>query len=341
MARLQASGMSTDEASSTLAGRPKQPVHSTLSSGPTVQTKKPVLESLSGSAIIVPPKPNVLKNTVSAKSDTEAHEPSKMKALASRFSNPQEDTNTNCKPFIVNKQQIPPKPTLSQAPEAKGPGQKPPPNKPLLSSTLSDSKPAFPKPSPAVTSKPSWVKEDTGGGETGSTQPKITSLQRKPNSSVLKLRHQNEETAAANTDIPDKPVLLANSTVKPPSNFKIAQNLFNKETDRTEQSESSSVRVEGASKPTLTASNSIRPPKPLASKKPSIKKPSPQDSSVNDEAASGPKRKTLPNSLALGAAPAKPNRPPKVNLEQFKRHAVASDDGELDLNTTTNYQLGE
>lgn len=329
MARLQASGMSTDETSSTPAGRPKQPLHSTLSSGPPIQTKKPVLESLSGSAIIVPPKPNVLKNTVSTKSDTDTHEPSKMKSLTSRFSNSQEDTNANCKPFI-NKQQIPPKPTLSQAPEAKGPGQKPPLNKPPLSSTLSDSKPAFPKPPPAVISKPNWVKEDTGGGETGPTPPKIPPSQQKPISGISKLRHQNEETATANTDLPNKPVLPANSTVKPTSNFKMAQNMFNKETGRTEQSDSGSARAEGASKPTLTASNSIRPPKPLTSKKPSLKMSSPQDSSVNGDAAPGPKRNPIPNSLVLGAAPAKPNRPPKVNLEQFKRRAEASDDGELD-----------
>ncbi|KAF3848970.1 hypothetical protein F7725_015467 [Dissostichus mawsoni] len=38
-------------------------------------------------------------------------------------------------------------------------------------------------------------------------------------------------------------------------------------------------------------------------------------------------RKTPPNSLALGPAPAKPNRPHKVDLESIKRGAVASDNG--------------
>lgn len=318
MARFQASGASTDETSST-PGRTKQPLHPTLSSGPTIQAKKPVMESLSGSAINVPPKPTFLKNTVSTKSDTEVHEPNKTKALASRFAQTQDDTNTTNKPFI--KQQ---KPSFSQTPEAKGPVQKPPFNKPPLSSTLSDCKPAFPKPSPAVSSKPSWMKEDSGGGVTPSPPPKIPPLQQKPSSSIGKLRQQNEEMAAANTDAANKPP--TNSTFKPPPNFRSAQNLFNK--DKTEQSD-----CDGANKPPLAVTNSILPPKPPASKKPSLKKPpnlSSKTSSINDDAAPGPKRNPLPNSLALGPAPAKPNRPPKVNLESFKRGVEASDDGESD-----------
>uniref|UniRef100_A0A3Q3XLW6 Helically-extended SH3 domain-containing protein n=1 Tax=Mola mola TaxID=94237 RepID=A0A3Q3XLW6_MOLML len=318
MARFQGGGASTDEQSSTpLAGRTKQPLHPTLSTGPTIQTKKPVLESLSGSAINIPPKPNFLKNTVSAKSETDVQEPNKSKALASRFSNTQDDTKTNGKHFI-NKQQIPPKPHLSQVPEAKGPGQKPPPNKPCLGSTLSDGMPAVPKPPPAAVPKPSWVKQDAGGGETGSTPPMPTLLQ-KPSSSVLKLRQQNEEMGAANHNVTNKPPFVPNSTFnKSPSNFKMAQNMFNKDMDRTEQSECG-VRAEGASTRPLAAMTSITPSKPPASKKPSIKRPFPPASSVNGNATSGPKQNPLPNSLALGHPPAKPNRPPKVNLEQFKR----------------------
>lgn len=326
MARFQASGASTDETSSTPAGRTKPPLHPTLSSGMTIPTKKPVMESLSGSAINIPPKPTFLKNTVSTKSDTEAHEPNKTKALASRFANTQDDANTNNKSTIVNKQQIPVKPAFPQAPEAKGPVQKPPFNKPSLSTT--DSKPAFPKPSPAIGSKPSWVKEDSGGGVTGSTTPKMPPLQQKPSSSIGKLRQQNEEMAGANADTANKPV--ANAAVKPPANFRTAQNIFNK--DKAEQSDSG-VKADGANKLPLAHTNSIPPPKPPASKKPSMKKPSkpsPQPSSVNGDATSGPKRNPLPNSLALGPAPAKPNRPPKVNLESFKRGAEASDDGKLD-----------
>lgn len=329
MARFQATGASTDETSSTPVGRTKQPLHPTLSSGPTIPTKKPVLESLSGSAINVPPKPNFLKNSVSTKSDTEAQDLSKTKALASRFANLQDDMNTN-KSFIGNKQQTAMKPPLSQASDARGPGQKPLFNKPPLSSTLSDPKCAFPKPSPAVTSKPSWVKEDSGGGATIPTPPKIPPLQQKPSSTLLKLRQQNEETAGADTDNANKPSSF--TPPKPSSNFKTAQNMFNKEKDKTEHAESG-VKADGANKP-LTATNSILPPIPPVSKKPSIKKPpkpTPQASSVNNDATPGPKRNPLPNSLALGPAPAKPNRPPKVNLENFKRAAEASTDGKLVL----------
>lgn len=326
MARFQTSGASTDECSSTVPGRPKQQLHPTLSSGPAIQTKKPVLESLSGSAITVPPKPTFLKNTPSTKSDTEAHEPNRAKALASRFGNTQDDSNTNNKPFIANKQ-APLKPL-----EAKGPVQKPPFHKPPLSSTLSDTKPAFPKPSPAISSKPSWVKQDSGGGapfNTSPTPPKIPPLQQKLSSSLVKLRQQNEEMAATNTDTANKTSPPTSYNFKPPSNFRTAQNIFNKE-DKTEQSDSG-VKADGGNKPSLTATKSVPPPKPPASKKPSMRKPSkPQISSVNGDATTGPMRNPLPNSLALGPAPAKPNRPPKVNLESFKRGSEASDDGKLD-----------
>ncbi|XP_042250538.1 FYN-binding protein 1 isoform X1 [Thunnus maccoyii] len=327
MARFQTSGASTDEPSSTPPVRTKPQLHPTFSSGPAIQTKKPVLESLSGSAINVPPKPSFLKNTPSTKSDTEALEPNKAKALASRFGNTQDDNNANNKPFIVNK---PLKPPFSQAHEAKGPVHKPPLHKPPLSSTLSDAKPALPKPSPAISSKPSWVKDTSGGGppsNTSSTTPKVPPVQPKLSSSLGKLRQQNEE-AASNTDTANKTSPPTSYNFKPPPVFRTAQNTFNKE-DKTEQSDSG-VRADGGNKLPLTAAKSIPPPKPPASKKPSFKKPSkpfPQTGSVNGDATSGPKCNPLPNSLALGPAPAKPNRPPKVNLENFKRGAEASDDG--------------
>uniref|UniRef100_A0A3Q0R8I0 FYN binding protein b n=1 Tax=Amphilophus citrinellus TaxID=61819 RepID=A0A3Q0R8I0_AMPCI len=325
MARFQAGGASTDETSSTPVGRVKPPVHPTLSSGPPIQ-KKPVLESLSGSAINTPPKPNFLKNTVSSKSDTDAHEPNKTKALASRFGNIQDDSNTNSKPFTANKQPTPLKSPFSQAPEVKSPAQKPPFNKPPLTSTTSDSKPTFPKPPSAISTKPSWVKEDSGGGAATNSIPtpaKLPGVQQKPSSNIVKLWQQNEEQAGGNTDNVIKPSPLANSSFKPPSNFKNAQNMFNKE-DKTEQTDSG-----GTSKPSLTGTNSFPPPKPPANKKPSFKKPakpSPLPSGINGDDSSGPKRNPLPNSLALGPPPAKPNRPPKVNLENFKRGAETSDD---------------
>lgn len=331
MARFQTSGVSTDETSFTPAARPKPALQPTLSSGPPIQTKKPVLESLSGGAIHVAPKPNFLKNTVSAKSDTEAPELNKTKALASRFANTQDDTNANSRP-LQHKQPLALK-TFSQLPETKGPLQKPPLSKPPLSSTMSDTKPVFPKPSPAVTSKPSWMKEDSGGGATVPTPPTVPPLQQKPSSSILKLRHQSEDITGANKEIVNKPPINAN--FKPPPNFKSAQSMFNKEKEKTEQSDNHASE-DGVNKAPLSATNSVSPPKPPATKKPSFYKapkptPPPQTSSINSDATSGPKRKPLPNSLALGPPPSKPNRPPKVNLENFKRGAEASDDGKLNL----------
>lgn len=324
MARFQASGSSTDEPSFTPPGRTKQPLQPTLSSGPATQPKKPVLESLSGSAINVAPKPPFLKKEVS-----EAPEPNKTKSLASRFANNQDDTNPNSKPFTANKH-IPSKPPLSQPHETKGPVPKSPLGKPPLSNSLSDSKPVFPKPSQAASSKPSWVKEDNGGGvpSTTSSTPHKKPLQQKPSSSIIKLMKQNEELAGDNTNTVNKPSPVANSNPKPVSNFRTAQNIFNKES-KNEQPDNG-----GGTKPPFAPSNFVPPPKPLSTK-PSIRKPpkSPApDSNVNGDAPSRPKRNPLPNSLALGPPPAKPNRPPKVNLENFKRRTETPDDGEYVLN---------
>ncbi|TNM91885.1 hypothetical protein fugu_018897 [Takifugu bimaculatus] len=279
MARFQASE-ATSEASSTLPGRAKPPLQPTLS-GPNIPPKKPVLETLSGSAITIPPKPT-LKHT-------EAHELNKTKPLLSKFSNAH--VGAGDKPGNVQK--VPQKPS-----------------KPALGSTLSDSKPAIPKPSPAV--RPSWVKEDAGGGETGPTPPKVPPSQQKPTSSISKLRQQNEAAVS-------KP-FLPNAAPKPPSNFKEAQSIFSKETAGLEQ-------PDGGGKAPPTATGSTPPPKPLASKKPSLKKPPPQVSSSNGDTPAGPRRNPLVNVFALGPAPAKPNRPPTVNLEPFRRGAEASGDG--------------
>ncbi|XP_010789078.1 FYN-binding protein isoform X3 [Notothenia coriiceps] len=311
MARFQAGGVSTDESSFTPPGRIKQPLNPTPSFGPTIPTKKPVHETFSGGSINTLPKP-YLKNTASNKSDSEVNYPNVAKAPASRFASTQDDSNSNRKPFTVNKQQSTLKSPFLQSSEVKGPLQKPPPfNKPQLSPTLSGPKPTNPKPPPPFNSKPSWVKEDSGGG-----------LKPKPSSSIVKLMQQNEELAGAGLNTENKPSPPAN-LFKPPINFRTAQNTFNKESDNGQVADDKPSNG-GAT------TNSVPPPKPLASKKPSIKKPPklfPQTSSITNDATSGPKKNPLPNSLALGPAPAKPNRPPKVDLESFKRGAVASDNG--------------
>ncbi|KAM9306691.1 FYN-binding protein 1 isoform 2-T2 [Pholidichthys leucotaenia] len=321
MARFETNEASTDETTPTTVGRPKPALHPTLSSGPAIQ-KKPVLESLSGSAANVNLKPAFPKNTVSTKRYSDGPEPNKAKALTSRFTNNQDGTSTDSKPFTPNKLQTPFKSPVSQGLEAQGLGPKPPFNKLPLGANLSESKP---KPPLGITSKPSWVKEETSVSAAQNTTlmpPKLPSVQQKPGSSFIKLQQQqSEEQAGANTNAAIKPSPPVNS-FKPPSNFKTAQNMFKNETEKTEQTDSSSII-----KSPLTANNSTPPPKPPASKKPSKKMPkvSPQTRNVNGDAPSGLKRKPLTNSLALGPAPAKPNRPPKVNLESFKRAAESSD----------------
>ncbi|CAB1452982.1 unnamed protein product [Pleuronectes platessa] len=287
MARFEVSESSNGDTSP--VGRTKQPLGPTLSSGPTTPIKKPLgRESFSGSASIIASKPAFVKNAVSTKNDPVVHEPNKTKALTSRFPNTQEDTNARIKPF------------------------------PPLSATLSDSKP---KPPQALTSKPSWVKHNTGVVPSrASSPPKIPPLQAKPSSSLIKLWQQSEEKGGATTDTADKP----SPQIKPLSNFRASKDVSNKEKDNSEQQENG-----GTSKAPRAVTSSVPPAGPPASKKPSFKRPikdSPQRG-TDDGNAIGPKHNPLPNSLALGPAPAKPNRPPKVNLENFKRGAVASEDG--------------
>ncbi|XP_044000118.1 FYN-binding protein 1 isoform X2 [Gambusia affinis] len=324
MARFQAGGASIDD--STPVGRPKASLQPTLSSGPAIQ-KKPVVESLSGSGINSTPKPPFPKSTPLIKSDSDAHEPNKAKALANKFANSLDETATN-KPPVLNKVQTPLKSPFSQGAEAKGSTQKPNFNKPPLNSILPETKPVFPKPPGALNSKPSRMKEDSGGGSTpntGPTPPKTPNLHQKPPSSVLKKWQQNEEQSETKTDTVNKPSSQAFTSPKPPTNFKNVQSLFNKEKDPSEQTESG-----GVNKPPFTAINSAPPQKPPAHKKPSLKKPSKgpaQADGINGDIPPGLKRNPLPNSLALGPPPAKPNRPPKVDLDCFKKSPETREDG--------------
>ncbi|XP_028318657.1 FYN-binding protein 1 isoform X2 [Gouania willdenowi] len=294
MARFQGGGASIDETSSSTTC-PKQPLHPTISA---VQ-RKPVF----GNAVTVPPKPAFHKNA--NRSDSDSQETNLTKALASRFANYQDDSNS--KPAFVNK---PLKP-FSQIQESKVLEQKSPISKLPSSSSMFDPKPVFPK--PESNAKPSWVKEPP----TSPAPPKVPSLQMKPTSSIKKLQQQNEENTGLNTNTANKLPAQENTPFKPPSNFRNAQNTFNKGKDEDEQTKE------------LTFT-SVPPPKPLASKKPSLKKKdpigSPHTNDLNGNAALGPKRNPLPNTWALGPAPAKPNRPQKVNLASFKRSAESSSD---------------
>ncbi|XP_072518783.1 FYN-binding protein 1 isoform X4 [Salminus brasiliensis] len=300
MARFQTGGASMETGA---GGRPKAAVHPTLS-GPTVLSKKPVLEtSLSGSAAAnsTTPKPSYLKNTVSTKSAPESRETPRPKALVSRFENT--NTNEDSKPPFA-KPVKPKPPDSSQDAEQKPLFPKAVLQKPPGSSAALESKNTFPKP-PPVTTKPPWAsKGENNGSSQAATPPKIPAAP-KPISSISRLRQQPDESNDGEAVV--KP--FTGSGVKP-SSFRAAQNVFNKvEEVAKEDTKSLSSKESTASTPAIA-------PKPSYRRKPSGS----SIHSVNDD-PSAPKKKSLPNILALGSAPSKPNRPPRVNLDKFKKSA--------------------
>ncbi|XP_077593180.1 FYN-binding protein 1-like [Stigmatopora nigra] len=181
------------------------------------------------------------------------------------------------------------KPSESR-PEPKIPSLKPP-----LSTSLSSPRLPGPKPTPAGL-KPTLAKEDQSIGP----PPKVPPSYRKPNSSMVKLRQRSQ----TNTD-----------QTSPPSDFLAPQEVWNKDPD---QSPSNPL-------PTVVSNPASPPPKPPASKKPSMKKPAPPSSIPDpgspDDSTNEPKRNPLPNTFKLGPAPPKPQRPPKVDIDDFRRAA--------------------
>uniref|UniRef100_A0AAV2J0K1 SH3 domain-containing protein n=1 Tax=Knipowitschia caucasica TaxID=637954 RepID=A0AAV2J0K1_KNICA len=173
-----------------------------------------------------------------------------------------------------------------------------------------DPKPTLPKPVNAP--KPPWVKMDTS-----STQPPTRTVPPallKPNNNLFKLQEQMDSNAL-NIDSVNKPAPPTVPADMSTSKISAAQTLFNKEP--AEQDNKMKMKPSAVSPP-LQPSHSVPPPKPLASKKPSLKKPS---AMMKDPSA--PKRNPLLNSLALGPAPAKPNRPPHVDLQVYKRKLLS------------------
>ncbi|XP_062410387.1 FYN-binding protein 1 isoform X2 [Sardina pilchardus] len=275
--------------------RPKVPVHPTVSSGPPINAKKPVLEgSLSGSAAssTTVPKPNFLKSTASTSSAPEMRESPRPKALASRFEAAQE--NASAKPSFVKQFPHRPKPGEGlQDSEPKSPFHKQPLQKPPLgiaaAATVADHKPTMPKPPPAV-AKPPWLKDTLKAEDSGATpSPPKLPLAQKPKSSLSQFRQQSEGSG------PPKPL-----------GVRAAQNMFNRAEAKAEDG--------GSSEPAVGS----KPPLPLVSTKPPLtKRPSGPGGQVVSDDPSAPKRNPLPNIFALGSAPAKPNRPPNVNLDKF------------------------
>ncbi|KAK1788351.1 hypothetical protein P4O66_016796 [Electrophorus voltai] len=311
MARFQSGGTSMEGGG---GGHPKAAVHPTLS-GPTVPFKKPVLETtLSGSAAATNPtatKYNYPMSTSSIKNSSESRESMKPKALVSRFENAGLNEDSKTPPFAKTL-----KPKLSdpsQDSEQKLLFPKALAQKTPVSSTTPDIKNTpdikFSKP-PPVTNKPLLTPKIENNEN--STSPKMPTIP-KPKSNLVLLRQQTDD--AKDGDSAVKP--FSGSGVKP-SSFRAAQNIFSKGEEATKD----------AAKLPSSKDSPGPGPGPIIAKKPSYRR---KASGSNTETAnndpSAPKRKPLPNILAIGSAPSKPNRPPRVNLEKFKKGVELPSEG--------------
>ncbi|XP_046901739.1 FYN-binding protein 1 isoform X2 [Hypomesus transpacificus] len=312
---------STSDLPSNATGHPKTALHPTLSSGPPIHTKKTVLETRSGGALSFPPKPIFTKSSVT-NSSPEVRELANTRAKASLFSGSQDDS----KPSVVKQHpfklkatdspssfssqdmeaKIPPFKPLKSPPSFTAPETRPVFPKPPPASFPKPPPASFPKPSPGGAGKPPWVKEDSNEGLSTPLRPPL----QKPPSSFAKLLQQSEDGGEAGLD--PKPV---NGSALKSSTARTGQSIFKKEG----QSDNSGGRE--FPKPPLTPNNST-PVAPPASKKPSIVRKRPEvKEDENADPLSVPKKNPLPNIWALGTAPAKPNRPPRVTLDSFRREA--------------------
>lgn len=309
-ARFQTAGVLI-EGSAT--ARSKTVVHPTLS-GPMVPSKKPALEvSLSGGAAAAAAaaasnstnlKPSNLKNIVSNKSAPESWESPKPKTLASRFENANANED-NKPPFAKPLKPRPPDSNQNSEPKPKVPLQKP---------LITETKNIFPKPPPVTYNPLKSTKPENNDSNVSATptRPKMPSTP-KPKSTINVLKQQQEEDNEEDHTAKS----ASNSNVKH-SSFRAAQNLF--------------IKAEEAAmdEPKSQSSKESQMTGPLVPrKKPSYKgkTPGPDPQGAKDD-PSVPKRNPLTNILALGSAPSKPNKPPKVNLEKFKKGTEQLSDGE-------------
>ncbi|XP_061118682.1 FYN-binding protein 1 isoform X2 [Conger conger] len=312
-------------------GRPRTPLHPTFSSGAPALGKKPGLEGrLSGSSITGAPKPSFLKSTAPEVCEfPRPLAPAVAKQPAFKPKPPEVPRESEPKPLYpkvaVQRPSLSgtaegktcptPPPALTKPPltQAKPPPAltkppltqaKPPPalTKPPLGLANPPTSPS--KPSPSL-SKPSWIKDDPkgedagGGGGGGPLNTPKAPLGPKPKSAVSALRNRVQE-GGSTPPFPQKP-----------SSFRAAQSRFNKESSDSQ----------GPEKNNLTPLNSHDPPvpKPSVTQRGSFVRMHLEQKENSDPSA--PKRKQLLNKLALGSPPAKPNRPPNVNLDKFRKQA--------------------
>ncbi|XP_028828874.1 FYN-binding protein 1 isoform X2 [Denticeps clupeoides] len=293
-------------------GRPKVPLHPTLSSGPPVLGKKPVLEtSLSGSAATNSSNPKIsfLKNA--ANNTSEARENPKIKPVVN-------STHEDTKPTFAKQLHLKPKVTeSSQENEVQIPFLKPVGQKPSLGTTT-DPKPVFPKLQPAG-AKPPWVKDAAKSEESATAAtpaPKIP-VTPKPKSSVNIMRQQAEDVSSGDSTV--KPFVKPPTSSTHTSTGKLS--MLNKERGNAK----TELGVKDGVKPPASTNSPSKPPtflKPVVGKRPSV-----QGSQAVSDDPSAPPKNPLPNIFALGSPPAKPNRPPKVDLEKFKKGTESVNEG--------------
>ncbi|KAI1900200.1 hypothetical protein AGOR_G00047560 [Albula goreensis] len=305
-------------------GHPNLAPRPTPSPGSALQTRRGALENmLSGATAPSTPshKPNFQKNNVSVSNsspdESSGQEFPKPRALASKF-----ETTSFPKP-----QPFKPKPLEpSQDNKPKPLFPKTPLKKPSAGNIVLDTTPASPKPPPPF-AKPPFVKDDSksmddaGGGIP--TPPKMPTFPKKSSNIQLQL---NKGGVGESAGVKPHPVLA-----QKPSGFRAAQNAFNKDSGDREgehetEEDSKTVNTPKPPTPHIPAA-----PKPLTAQKPGFAKRPLGSTSETDESSdpSAPKKKPLPKSFVLGSPPPKPDRPPNVNLEKFKKglESVNDDSG--------------
>lgn len=285
------------------SARPKPTISQTFS-GPTMGSRNHFGSPTTPSA----PKPSYLKNTVS--NDT-APELVKPKDLKSRFENANEVKPPFPKPIK------PKPPDVNKDSETKPVFPKPPLQKP---GGVPEAKPVFPKPStlakPCTKFEPKNESTALTSAGTNSTTPKLP-YSVKPKSTFSALKQQPGETKEESPASGSASGTISGTTTSSVSgfgtkqtSFRAAQNLFSK--------------AEEAAKDDQKSQSGKESPRTIP-KKPSYKgKPAPPEDPAT------PKKNPLPNHLALGSAPSKPNRPPRVNIEKFRKSRETSSDGKFD-----------
>ncbi|XP_041092326.1 FYN-binding protein 1-like isoform X2 [Polyodon spathula] len=180
---------------------------------------------------------------------------------------------------------------------------------------------------PPSVSKPPWVTENSQNNDsnTKSTIPPKPPSALKPKPGSFKVHKEQSKDSSVTESTPKAfpGVILkpAGSKSRDPVTNESRDSKFND--NKKEEASTSSNKPIHPQEAFLSKVNQKYggpPPGPkFISKKPGFQETGSTSEEKKDP--STPKRNTLPNIFALGSPPAKPNRPPNVNLEKFKKGA--------------------